>query len=117
LTSSRIDSDDLIKILVKINENLEQLNVMLAKLSASKEPIYDAQSGLKALDVMTLLSLPDHLRKTATILCTIGSATAGQVAKESRRTRAVESSYLNQLVVLGHVNKLRKGRMVYFYID
>ncbi len=117
MTSSRIDSDDLIKILVKINENLEQLNVTLAKLSKSKEPIYDAQSGLKALGVMALLSLPDHLRKTATILCTKGSATAGQVAKESRKTRAVESSYLNQLVVLGHVNKFRKGRMVYFYID
>jgi hypothetical protein len=105
------------KVLSKISENIEQINVKLAKLSESKKPIGEVKRGLKALDVMALLSLPDHLRKTATILCDLGKATADQVAKESGRVRAIESSYLNQLVVMGHVNKMRKGRRVYFYID
>lgn len=117
MNNNRVDYDDLLKVLSKISENIEQINVKLAKLSESREPIDEEKSGLKALDVMTLLSLPDHLRKTATILCNIGKATADQVAKESGRVRAIESSYLNQLVIMGHMNKIREGRRVYFYID
>jgi predicted transcriptional regulator len=66
---------------------------------------------------MTLLSLPDHLRKTAMILNRLSRATASQVAQETKRARAVESSYLNQLVVMGHIHKTRQGRDVYFYLD
>ena len=66
---------------------------------------------------MTLLSLPDHLRKTAMILSRLGRATASQVSAESGRARAVESGYLNQLVVMGHVKKMMEGRVVYFYIE
>lgn len=117
MNNNRAEYDDLLKILSEINENIKQINVKLAKLTELKEPIDEVKSGLKTLDVMTLLSLPDHLRKTAIILCNKGQATADQVAKDSGRVRAIESSYLNQLVVMGHVNKLRKGRRVYFYID
>lgn len=69
------------------------------------------------LDVMTLLSMPDHLRKTAMTICRLGRATADEVAKQTRRARAVESAYLNQLVVMGYLKKERKGRKAYFYID
>ena len=71
----------------------------------------------EALDVMTLLSLPDHLRKTAITLCKLGEATAEEVAKQTKRARAVESGYLNQLVVMGYMKKERKGRKAYFYVD
>lgn len=70
-----------------------------------------------ALDVMTLLSLPDHLRKSAMVICRVNEATADEVAEETQRARAVESSYLNQLVNMGHLKKRRKGRRVYFYIE
>jgi hypothetical protein len=69
------------------------------------------------LDVATLLALPDHLRKSALALATLGEATATDLSKETGRVRAVESDYLNQLVSMGHVKKKRKGRDVYFYVE
>ena len=69
------------------------------------------------LDVMTLLSLPDHLRKTATAVCKLGRATADEVADETGRTRAMESAYLNQLVRMGYLKKERVGRKVYFHVE
>jgi predicted transcriptional regulator len=69
------------------------------------------------LDVTTLLSLPDHLRKSALALSTLGEATATDLSKETSRVRAVESDYLNQLVSMGLIKKKRKGRDVYFYVE
>jgi predicted transcriptional regulator len=69
------------------------------------------------LDVMTLLSLPDHLRKTAVTLCKLDHATADEVADQTKRARAVESGYLNQLVLMGYVKKERRGRKAYFYVE
>jgi len=70
-----------------------------------------------SLDVMTLLSMPDHLRKTAMSICRCGRATAEEIADQTSRARAVESSYLNQLVMMGYLKKERKGRKAYFFID
>ncbi|MFH0748557.1 MAG: transcriptional regulator [Candidatus Bathyarchaeota archaeon] len=121
MTPNRLKPNGLHEILIKINENLEQINVKLGKLIGSKEATEQAdeerRKGLEALDVMTLLSLPDHLRKTAMILSKLGRATANRVSMESGRKRAVESSYLNQLVVMGHVKKTREGHDVYFYVE
>lgn len=114
-------SKDITELLKNISKSLEEINVKLDKLSKASEalqtPSREGGKELQALDVMTLLSLPDHLRKTAMILSRLGRATAAQVSKESGRARAVESSYLNQLVVMGHINKMREGRDVYFYIE
>ena len=121
MNPDQLKCDELIEILGKINENLEIINVKLEKLIESREvtvKVADKRKNeAKALDVMTLLSLPDHLRKTAMILCRLGRATADKVSIESGRKRAVESGYLNQLVVMGHVKKTREGRDVYFYIE
>ncbi len=68
------------------------------------------------LDVMTLLDLPDHLRKTASIVCDRGRATAREVSDRTQRSRAVESGYLNQLVRMGYLKKDRGGRRVYFSV-
>jgi len=67
-----------------------------------------------SMDVETLLTLPDHLRKSAMTLSEFGEATAQQVARKTGRTRAAESDYLNQLVRMGLLTKRRKGRDVYF---
>ncbi len=69
------------------------------------------------LDVTTLLSLPDHLRKSAIGLATLGEGTATDLSQETGRVRAVESDYLNQLVSMGVIKKKRKGRDVYFYVE
>ncbi|GAI16704.1 unnamed protein product [marine sediment metagenome] len=73
--------------------------------------------GAGSLDIMTLLSLPDHLRKTALTLIKLGSAMADDVAKETGRARAIESAYLNQLVRMEHVWRNRVGKRVYFSVE
>ncbi|RLI09908.1 hypothetical protein DRO42_03010 [Candidatus Bathyarchaeota archaeon] len=70
----------------------------------------------ETLDVMTLLSLPDHLRKTAMVVCRLGKATAEEIAEGTGRARAVESGYLNQLVRMGYLKKERRGRQVLFSV-
>lgn len=107
------------KLLEKIRESLEKLNekmeVMIELQKRGKEEfplLPDAP-----LDVMTLLSMPDHLRKTAMTICRLGRATAEDVAEQTHRARAVESGYLNQLVVMGHLKKERIGRKAYFSVD
>ena len=98
----------------KIDDKLEKI----VESRGIKEKADDGnQVETATLDVMTLLSLPDHLRKTAMILIRLSRATADQVSLESGRKRAVESGYLNQLVVMGHVKKMRQRRDVYFYIE
>lgn len=70
-----------------------------------------------ALDVMALLSIPDHLRKSALAIVRLGKATAADVAEETGRSRAIESAYLNQLVRMGYLENRREGRTVYFQVQ
>lgn len=69
------------------------------------------------LDVITLLSLPDHLRKSALTIVKLGKAMAEDVAAETGRARAIESAYLNQLVRMGHLSRKREGKRVYFWAE
>jgi len=62
-------------------------------------------------------NLPDHLRKTACTVFDIGRANADEVAVRTKRARAVESSYLNQLFRTGYIKKERTGRTAYFYVE
>jgi len=109
-----------LQVLEKIRENLERLNEKMEVMielqkygkSDATQPITDAP-----LDVMTLLSMPDHLRKTAMTLCRMGRATADDISGQTKRARAVESAYLNQLVIMGHLKKERMGRKAYFYVE
>ena len=107
--------EGLILISSKIDKIIEMDERILQRLAEPKKVYREEELG--ALDVMTLLSLPDHLRKTAMVVCKVNEATADDVAKETGRARAVESGYLNQLVAMDHVKKRRKGRKVYFYIQ
>jgi response regulator of citrate/malate metabolism len=107
------------QLLEKIRENLEQLNEKIdVMIEIQKHGHKEIPENLpEALDVMTLLSLPDHLRKTAVTLCKLEEATADKVAEQTKRARAVESGYLNQLVVMGYMKKERRGRKAYFFVD
>ncbi len=109
-----------IVILEKIKENLERLNQKIeVMIELQKHDQKDAVQQIKdaPLDVMTLLSMPDHLRKTAMTVCRSGRATADEIALQTTRARAVESAYLNQLVLMGYLKKERKGRKAFFYAD
>jgi len=107
-------------ILEKIKENLERLNEkMEVFIELQKHDRKDSRQPLSdtPLDVMTLLSMPDHLRKTAMTICRCGRATAEETSQHTTRARAVESAYLNQLVLMGYLKKERKGRKAYFYVE
>jgi len=111
-------------VLEKIEESLEKLNEKMEVMielqkNVGGSGVSKAASVLPdaSLDVMTLLSMPDHLRKTAMTICRCGRATAEEIAEQTSRARAVESAYLNQLVIMGYLKKERRGRKAYFYVD
>lgn len=109
-----------LQVLEKIRENLESLNekieVMIELQKNGKKDILPLMADAP-LDVMTLLSMPDHLRKTAMTLCRMGRATADEISGQTKRARAVESAYLNQLVIMKYLKKERTGRKAYFYVE
>ena len=75
------------------------------------------EAMMETLDVMTLLSLPDHLRRTATVVSGLGRGTAEEISDRTSRARAVESGYLNQLVRMGYLKKEKRGREVLFSVS
>ena len=111
-----------VTILEKIEESLERLNEKMEVIIEIQKNSNDTHKPTAmlpdaSLDVMTLLSMPDHLRKTAMTICRCGRATADEISQQTSRARAVESAYLNQLVIMGYLKKERKGRKAYFYVD
>jgi ArsR family transcriptional regulator, lead/cadmium/zinc/bismuth-responsive transcriptional repressor len=111
-----------LNILEKIEESLERLNDKMEVIIEIQKTGNDNQKSIPnlpdaSLDVMTLLSMPDHLRKTAMAICRCTRATAEEIAGQTSRARAVESAYLNQLVIMGYLKKERKGRKAYFFVD
>jgi hypothetical protein len=120
---NELSSKKPISILEKIEQSLERLNekievmIEIQRNGGGGGPKITSPLPDASLDVMTLLSMPDHLRKTAMTICRSGRATAEEIAEQTKRARAVESAYLNQLVIMGYLKKERKGRKAYFYVD
>ncbi|MFH1473413.1 MAG: hypothetical protein ABIE55_00830 [Candidatus Aenigmatarchaeota archaeon] len=113
------DPDDTYRCIFSKPECREFQNyVTLLKISERERT---EKSDIEIIDekmgIMDLLSLPDHLRKTAVTLCKLEKANAEEVAKQTKRARAVESGYLNQLVIMGYLKKERSKRKAYFYAD
>jgi len=123
MNRNELSSKKPLNILEKIEESLEKLNDKIEIMIEiqKNENTNNLRSPLQlpdaSLDVMTLLSMPDHLRKTAMTICRCTRATAEEIADQTKRARAVESAYLNQLVIMGYLKKERKGRKAYFFID
>jgi len=115
---------DIRKSIDLLNRKMDLL--LKERRSTSKSPLANNDTKLRAegetskfygFDVVTLLSLPDHLRKTAMTISHLREASAGDIANETHRARAAESDYLNQLVTMGYLKKRRRGRTAYFYIE
>ncbi len=103
--------DRLDRIYVKLMEITEEQRKMMERFRKEVEEVTP-----RALDVLSLLKLPDHLRKTAIALDRLGEGTADDVAEITGRERAVESGYLNQLVRMGYIKKKRVGKKVVFTV-
>jgi ArsR family transcriptional regulator, lead/cadmium/zinc/bismuth-responsive transcriptional repressor len=71
----------------------------------------------KAEQLYRILKFPKHLQTTVLTLLQLGRANATDVAKLSGKARAVESAYLNQLVVMKIARKEREGRKAVFSIN
>lgn len=101
-----------------VNQKLDSLIELNGKILKMREEMPRMGTELKLEpDAMSLLSLPMSLRKTVMVLYKLEKATAEDLARETKRLRAVESASANQLVRMGYLSKKREGRDVYFYIE
>jgi DNA-binding transcriptional ArsR family regulator len=94
----------------RIERKLEKIEAELTELKAQ------TAKGMVAND-RQLISLPDHLRKTALGLRRVGEGSAVDVSRCTNRARAVESNYLNQLERQGLVRSRRVGRRKIFSLQ
>ena len=107
--------EDITKRLKRIEKRL----IAIEKLLKTSPPREKREMGVPRRDALTtgvegLLELPDSLRKSMMALQELGEATAVETAQKTRRTRSVESIYLNQLVRMGLLQRERRGKKVYF---
>jgi hypothetical protein len=108
--------DELRKMNEKLDEMIKIEEGILRGLHENRKPTEESLKSEGALDVMTLLTLPGNLRKTAMVMCKLTEATAQDVARETGRKRAVESALLNELASMGYLAKKRQGRRMYFVL-
>jgi len=116
---------EVVNALNQLNEKIDALLEFDSKILRTNEKLLEKISneteandelGLTP-DTLSLLSLPLALRKTVMVLYRLEQATADDLAKETKRLRAVESAAANELVRMGYVKKKREGREVYFYLN
>ncbi|MHA1860274.1 MAG: transcriptional regulator [Candidatus Asgardarchaeia archaeon] len=103
--------EDLKVEIIKLKERIDRLESYL------KNKALTELTSKATLSVLKILSLPEHLRMTAGTVVQLGRATAGEVAETTGRERTLESSYLNELVRLGHLKKINIGRKVYYEVS
>ena len=65
-------------------------------------------------ELIRLMNLPDHLRKTMLTVIALGEATATDVSKQTGKSRSSESDYMNQLERMGYLKRRHAKRKVYF---
>ncbi len=98
----------------KINKRLVAVEALLTEtvLRLNAAPKKTMQIAIGSADGF----LPDHLEKTKRAVIMLGNASASEVAKITKRARAVESSYLCQLERMGIINCEHVGRVKQFRI-
>ena len=77
----------------------------------------DRKPDLSTLDkdeLIRLMNLPNHLRQTMLTVIALGEATATDVSKQTGKSRASESDYMNQLERMGYLKRRYSSRKVYF---
>lgn len=68
----------------------------------------------KPLDAIAILSLPEHLRKTALTVHKMGRATAAMIAEATGSKVDVEKSNLLELRELGYLDMEKQGEDFFF---
>ena len=80
------------------------------------EEVFLEEVQEETIDATTLLSLPEHLRKTGIAILKYEQATTDQVAEEIGGTPREAKNYLDRLTLMKMVNKKREGdQLIYYY--
>jgi hypothetical protein len=99
----------------RLKARLDIVEEELAKLKASPP---QQQIVYKREVIAPSTTLPDHLRQTYDVLQMLRTdMTAEEVGEHTKRERAVESNYLNVLVIMGICTKRHVSRKVYFTLN
>jgi DNA-binding transcriptional ArsR family regulator len=113
-------SQDAINSVIAINTRIinESLNEIIYRMKIEAEKIESAGGNISDLgfNQSFALNLPDNLRNTAQSLMSIGEGTAVEISKVTKRSRSLESLYLNTLTNMGLVEKNRKGQTVHYRV-
>ena len=98
--------DRIFQELIDIRHRLDDIERRFSNWNPQPLDVDISESGL--------LSLPDNIRKTYLIVVSKGECSATQVSNLTGRSRAIESSYLNQLVRMGWLIKRRNSKTLRF---
>ena len=98
--------DRIFQELLDIRHRLDDIERMFSNWHP--QPLHVSESEL--------LTLPDNLRKTYLIVTSEGECCASRVSALTGRSRAIESSYLNQLVRMGWLTKRRSSKTLQFKV-
>jgi len=102
--------------LVRLDRIFEELVNVRQRLDDIERAISNWNPQPLSVGESELFSLPDNLRKTYLIVASKGECSATEVSGLTGRTRAIESSYLNQLVRMGWLIKRRRSKTLQFRI-
>jgi len=100
--------------LVRLDRILEELQSIRHRLDDIEKMFSNWNPQPLHISESKLLSLPDNLRKTYLVVASEGECHATQVSNQTGRSRAIESSYLNQLVRMGWLTKRRNSKTLNF---
>ncbi len=104
----------------QLEEELHEIREKVDRLENPQLPQTEAPSAFEPelnqqiINEIDLMGLPQNLRKTMFALAKLREATPEEVAAETNRTRGLENIYLNQLELLGYVEKIKRGKRVYY---
>ena len=91
---------------------LRKMDDVLNNIQSLENRVKRLEEESFTLEASTTLN-PAHI-KTLQAMSEQRSMTADEIAKLTNRTRALESTYLNQLLILGLVEKKKIGRRHYY---
>jgi len=95
-----------------IEDQLKEIKESLKRIESRLDELSNDESKSSFTDIC--LSLPDHLRSTYMALHNNGPSDATDISKVTNKARAVESSYLNQLLRMGLITKSRSWHKAIF---
>lgn len=100
--------------LVRLDRIFQELQAIRNRLDDIESMISEWRPQPLNISEQKLLSLPDNLRKSYLVVASKGECCATEVSNLTGRSRALESSYLNQLVRMGWLAKRRNEKILNF---